>query len=750
MQNLNAEKLNNLSENFRIISSFSGIMFYEYDLILGKYTLLENTKAVLGYTDCELFKAIEGGSDNDIIVFLMHQEDKALLKEKNEEFNKTGEVKFELRLKCSDGNYHWFFVNKKCIKDDNGNNTSILGCIMSTDIFYKEREKLRQKISLEPMTGLINKTSALKIISDVMAKNCDLTHALIFFDMDNFKKANDTLGHSMGDRIIKYIADTLKEVFDKNTILSRFGGDEFVAFLPCISSKSNVVKKVRSFNEIIKECAMLKNTDVKISMSIGIAFSKDKITSKELLDMADKATYSAKEKGKATYCIYGDEKLSVTDASVVVGMADRNEFLRIVDEKIAKEKIYNSCLVAIDIEHFKLFNRLCGRNKGDLFLTNLSDYILEFERKYDAVAGYFGADNFALFMPNNPTYIQELEEGCKKVALGISSSVGFLPGFGIYKMQDESVSAMAMYDFATIALGFVRGNYITRSIVYKPSMTDNIEKELDLLTEIERALEKEEIVLYLQPKVNLHTKKIVGAEVLSRWIHPQKGIIPPLDYIPILEKNGFISNFDKHVWEKTCKALRELKDSGIKMVPVSVNVSRVDMLSMDVAQYLKDLTDKYNIDTNAIRVEITESAYGSNVEAIQKTILKLKEYGFCIFMDDFGSGYSSLNNLKSLYLDGLKIDMKFLEIDRMEEEKGLRILESVVKMAHSINLPVIVEGIETKKQEEYLHSLNCLFGQGFYYYRPIPLNDFIEIIKEKNNIDEEGIIARWQRKINKK
>jgi len=171
---------------------------------------------------------------------------------------------------------------------------------------------------------------------------------------------------------------------------------------------------------------------------------------------------------------------------------------------------------------------------------------------------------------------------------------------------------------------------------------------------------------------------------------------------------------------------------------------------MDVAQYLKDLTDKYNIDTNAIRVEITESAYGSNVEAIQKTILKLKEYGFCIFMDDFGSGYSSLNNLKSLYLDGLKIDMKFLEIDRMEEEKGLRILESVVKMAHSINLPVIVEGIETKKQEEYLHSLNCLFGQGFYYYRPIPLNEFIEIIKDKNNIDEEGIIARWQRKINKK
>ena len=183
---------------------------------------------------------------------------------------------------------------------------------------------------------------------------------------------------------------------------------------------------------------------------------------KELLDMADKATYSAKEKGKATYCIYGDEKLSVTDASVVVGMADRNEFLRIVDEKIVKEKIYNSCLVAIDIEHFKLFNRLYGRNKGDLFLTNLSDYILEFERKYDAVAGYFGADNFALFMPNNPTYIQELEEGCKQVALGISSSVGFLPGFGIYKMQDESVSAMAMYDFATIALGFVRGNYSRR------------------------------------------------------------------------------------------------------------------------------------------------------------------------------------------------------------------------------------------------------------------------------------------------
>lgn len=745
MSQLKVEKMNNVSDNFRIISSFSGIMFYEYDLISQKYTLFENAEAVLGYSLEDLNKIFTNAVSDNGMVNIIHPEDVFILKEQDTIFANKGEVKFESRLKCADGNYHWFYINKKIVKDENGNSISVLGCIMSTDVFYKEREKLRQKISLEPMTGLINKVSALEIISDIMSKKCDSTHALIFFDMDNFKKANDTLGHSMGDRIIKYIADTLKDVFDETTILSRFGGDEFMAFLPDISSKSNVIKKIRSFNEIIKECAILKNTDVNISMSIGVAFSKEGITSKELLDMADKATYSAKEKGKATYCIYGDEKLNVTEASVVSGIADRNEFLRIVDERVSCEN-YNSCLVAIDIEHFKLFNRLYGRDKGDLFLSKLADYIIGFENKYDAVAGYFGGDNFALFMPNNPTLIEELEDGCKNIALGISSSVGFLPAFGIYKMQDEVVSAMSMYDFATIALGFGRGNYIKRSVVYKPSMTDNIEKELDLLTELESALEKDEIALYLQPKVNLYTKKIVGAEVLSRWIHPKKGIIPPLDYIPILEKNGFISNFDKHVWEKVCKTLRKLEDDGIKMVPVSVNVSRVDMLSIDVAEYLKGLVDKYNIDTEAIRIEITESAYGSNVEAIQKTILKLKEYGFCIFMDDFGSGYSSLNNLKSLYLDGLKIDMKFLEIDRMEEEKGLRILESVVKMAHSINLPVIVEGIETAKQEEYLHSLNCLFGQGFYYYRPTPEKDFIEIIKDKNNIDDEGIIARWQRK----
>lgn len=738
-------KIEEQAKSFRLITSFSGIMFYQYDLKKNKYVFFENVKEVLGYTCDELSQILQNKIDNNDIRLLSHPDDYDILQKAHDEFVKNGESRFEVRLKCANGEYHWFFINRQFVCDDKGARVSVIGCILSADVFYKKMEKLRQQAILEPMTGLVNKVSAQTLIDDAMADFPNSTHALIFFDMDNFKKVNDTLGHSMGDRVIQYIADTLKSVFDDNAILSRFGGDEFLVFIPEILSRNDVVKKAREFNKIIKECAMIKNTDITIAMSIGIAFSEDGISSRELLDRADKAAYAAKRQGKARYCIYGDEKLEVTKSTLSLGIYDRFEFLRIVDEKMQLHDDLNYCLVAIDIEHFKLFNRWYGRDKGDVFLEKITDFLLEFQEKYDAIAGYFGADNFAVLMSDNPSQLDELENGCKNVALKMVNSVGFLPSYGIYRITDKNVSSAAMYDFATVALGYSVGNYITRSCVYTPSMTHDIERDLDLITELEEALKQEHITFYLQPKVNIISKKIVGAEVLSRWIHPKKGIIPPLEFIPILEKNGFVSNLDKYIWEKVCKTARKLLDEGLKLVPVSVNVSRIDMLSIDVVEYLKQITDKYNISRDLIRIEITESAYGDNTELIQKTILKLKEYGFSIFMDDFGSGYSSLNNLKNLYLDGLKIDMKFLEIDRMEEEKGLRILESVVMMAHSIGLPVIVEGVETKKQEEYLCSLNCLFGQGFYYYKPMPLENFIEIIKDEKHVDYEGIITKWKK-----
>ncbi len=430
------------------------------------------------------------------------------------------------------------------------------------------------------------------------------------------------------------------------------------------------------------------------------------------------------------------------EMNLLTGLHFDKSFFEKAQEYLKRNDQNNFCMTAIDIEHFRLFNKLYGREEGDRLLKNIGKLLQEFTEEYGGVAGYLGGDNFALVMLYDDSLINNLRRGIKKIIKEWNNTVGFLPAIGVYKIGTENIAPIAMYDRATVAASQVIGNYLNRICEYTPDMDEKLEEEIRLLSDVQRALSEEEFTFFIQPQCDISTGKIVGGESLVRWKHKDKGMISPGIFVPVLEKNGFIADLDRYVWKKVCKWLRKLIDEGYEPVPISINVSRIDIFSMDVPEYLSELLKKYELPTRLLKVEITESAYAENNDKLVRTVAQLRDMDFLVMMDDFGSGYSSLNMLKSVAVDVLKIDMRFLEIDENEQEKGIGILESVVSMAKQMRIPIIVEGVETQIQENFLMKMGCRYTQGYYYYKPMPMEDFEELLSDRRNLDLNGFWCR--------
>jgi EAL domain-containing protein (putative c-di-GMP-specific phosphodiesterase class I) len=258
-----------------------------------------------------------------------------------------------------------------------------------------------------------------------------------------------------------------------------------------------------------------------------------------------------------------------------------------------------------------------------------------------------------------------------------------------------------------------------------------LEEELRLMPEVVRGIEEKEFVFYVQPKFSLSKQRVVGAEALVRWKHKKRGMIPPGQFIPVLEKNGYISKLDAYLWEQVAIQLREWIDKGYEPVPISVNVSRLDFYAMDVPEFFGNLVKKYRLDPKYIEIEITENSYVEDAEVIKRAENDFKHNGFSVLIDDFGSGYSSLNMLKDIHADILKLDMKFLDLNEQNLAKGEEIIKSVFDLSHSLRMPVIAEGVETGDQVSMLGQMGCDLIQGYYFYRPLPVGEFEELMKNE-------------------
>jgi|GEM_PF-363305 len=381
-----------------------------------------------------------------------------------------------------------------------------------------------------------------------------------------------------------------------------------------------------------------------------------------------------------------------------------------------------------DIDRFKAFNDAFGLPAGDKLLIAIGNKLHENQQK-DNVFARLEADHFVALIPKTSFESEQYATRTANWLYAYPTSFHLACSIGIYDIDNPELEVAFMCDRALMALQTVKTGYMNKVAFYDDALRQRMFREQELTGEMADALEKDQFRIYFQPQVNYASGKLIGAEALVRWFHPGQGMILPGEFIPLFEKNGFISRLDEYVWEKSCQYMRKWYDQKGKLLPisVSVNISRVDLYDDTLCPRLLKLIDKYLLAPADLRLEITESAYMSDSSRLIEVVKLLRSHGFSVEMDDFGSGYSSLNMLKDVLVDMVKLDMRFLSAAENESRSG-NILSSVIRMAHGIKMSVIAEGVETREQAEYLKSLGCLFMQGYYFARPMPAEEFEKLL----------------------
>ena len=404
-------------------------------------------------------------------------------------------------------------------------------------------------------------------------------------------------------------------------------------------------------------------------------------------------------------------------------------------KEVIREQPRDWCMIAVDLEHFKIFNEWYGRKQGDLLLAQIGARLNREAEETGGLAGYYGQDDFAMLVPSDEARTQRLFEDLHALITEHGTSVGFMPALGVTPVTEGS-SVEELYDRASLASHHAKANYHTRVCVYDPALFRQTEKDYQILSDFQNALEEHELFIVLQPQCAIATGRVVGAESLVRWKKADGTMVPPGVFVPVLEEYGFVTELDKYVWEEVCIWQKRWIDGGHTPLPVSVNVSQIDIFTIDVPAFLEELLHKYSLPVEVVKVEITESAYVDN-DSVVDTVQRLRDKGFLVLMDDFGSGYSSLNMLRSLNVDIIKLDAQFLRMNK-DDRKGMQIIESIVNMAKTMGMPIIVEGVETQEETDFLSGLGCSYVQGYFFYKPMPVREYEKLIGDPNHIDESG------------
>lgn len=416
----------------------------------------------------------------------------------------------------------------------------------------------------------------------------------------------------------------------------------------------------------------------------------------------------------------------------LTGLYTKEYFYKKVREILDKYPEKDFTLTCSNIESFKLYNDTHGRQAGDQLLKEAAELFRKSVPE-DALCCRYSADRFLCLMEKTSEIDSRVQfEKSRKV--NRSELSNNLPvKLGVYEITDRSLPVEIMCDRVMLMVDSIKGIYDQYVAVYDDTIREKLHREQAIVDSMETALAEKQFVVYFQPKNSLDDDSMTGAEALVRWIHPEWGFMSPGEFIPLFEKNGFICRLDEYVWESVCEKLREWKDKGYELVPVSVNVSRIDIYHSHIVDTFCGLIEKYGIEPSLLHLEITESAFTKNTEQIISTVDELQKKGFVIEMDDFGSGYSSLSMLSQMSLDVLKLDMIFI---RNETSKPVdqSLLRDIINMAHRLRLKVVAEGVETLHQKERLKIMNCNYAQGYYYAKPMAASDFEKML-EKNNSD---------------
>lgn len=429
----------------------------------------------------------------------------------------------------------------------------------------------------------------------------------------------------------------------------------------------------------------------------------------------------------------------------LTGLYSKEFFYQRVKDILLRNPEQRYDIICSDIENFKLINDVFGIPTGDRLLCGIAEM---YDKRINGrgICGRMNSDQFACLVERRWDYTDEMFIEATRYVNDVLEVRNIVMKWGIYYVENRAISVEQMCDRALLAARSIKGQYGKYFAVYDDILRNQLLREQELTDGMETALAEKQFQVYLQPKYRIRDEKLVGAEALVRWNHPEWGLQSPAEFIPLFEKNGFITKLDQYVWDRVCSIMQEWEKQKLPPISVSVNVSRADIYNADLADILMELVDTYQISPSRLHLEITESAYTENPKQIIDTVSHLRELGFIIEMDDFGSGYSSLNMLNEMPIDILKLDMKFIQSETAKPNSQ-GILQFIINLARWMRVSVVAEGVETKEQVLRLSEIGCDYVQGYYFAKPMPKEAFVKLLADIEAVDAvESVEAGFLRK----
>ncbi len=439
--------------------------------------------------------------------------------------------------------------------------------------------------------------------------------------------------------------------------------------------------------------------------------------------------------------------ISSTERDSLTGLYNKEFFYQYAEQMDIHNRETEMDAVMIDVSHFHLINERYGKEYGDTVLRRIAERILEKLRETGGIACRKEADTFLIYSPHRSDYKEVLDELSSGLSGNADSENRIRLRMGVYSCVDKTVDMERRFDRAKVAADTVRGSFTKTIGIYDDTMREKEIYAEQLIEDFPRAIEENQFLVYYQPKYDVRPARPVlySAEALVRWQHPELGMISPGVFIPLFEDNGLIQRLDLYVWREAARQIREWRDKLGFAVPVSVNVSRIDLYDPDLLPTLQQILADNGLAPDELKLEITESAYTQDSQQIIATVTALRAVGFQIEMDDFGTGYSSLNMLSTLPIDALKLDMQFIR-NAFKEGGNTRMLEVIIDIAAYISVPVIAEGVETEDQMRALKTMGCDLVQGYYFSKPLPPADFEPFLLEGRKVRAELEASRKEEK----
>ena len=431
----------------------------------------------------------------------------------------------------------------------------------------------------------------------------------------------------------------------------------------------------------------------------------------------------------------GRHLINVAEKDPVTGLYSHSFFLEYAEQIRRYHPDWQLDALALNVERFHSVNELNGREFGDRMLEMIGTTVQGFLAESDGIACREEGDQFFLYCRHQDDYSVVLERFQKAVE-AISGRVDLRLRLGV-SPYTPGILTEVQIERARRACNMVRGSYLNHLMVYDEEMLKRESYQERLLNDLPRAIEEGEFKVYYQPKYDIQCEpcRLNSAEALIRWNHHELGMIPPCDFIPLFEKNGLVHIVDRFVWKEVANQIAKWREKYNILFPVSVNLSRAEILDSNLEESLKVLIAKYDLPVSVFKLEVTESAYTDDKQMVE-IVRRLRESGYEIEMDDFGAGYSSLNMISSLPIDVLKMDMGFIR-NIKEDNREFRLVELILDIARYMDVPVVAEGVETEEQLELLRKANCRYVQGYYFSRPLPAQEFEQWI-EREIVQKEG------------